>query len=103
MGGMEAVMEEEESTPPYSQCKANELLSPSGESKSSVTSVELLALVNVAPIPVVRGVVWSPRRNHLSLYVLVLTTHYRSSLCTVHAALSNHTVESGLGVTLDST
>ena len=103
MGGMEAVMEEEESTPPYSQRKTNELLSPSGESKSSVTSVEPLALENVAPIPVVCGVVWSPRHNRLSLYVLVPATHYCSSLRTVHAALSNHAVELGLGVTLDST
>ena len=99
MGGMESI--EEESTPLYSQNEAEELLS--GESESSVTSVELPLLENVVPVPVVHGVVWSLRHNHLSPYILVPATRYCSSSHVVHAALSKHATESGVGVTPDRT
>ena len=102
MGGIEAVKEEGESTSPSSHHEADEL-SSSGESESSATLVELPTLENVAPTPVVRGVVQSPRCNHLSPYVLVPATCYHSSSCVVHAALSKHAMDLGLGATPDRT
>ena len=100
---MEAVGEEEESTPPYSQHEADELLLLSGESELGAMSVEPPTLEKLAPIPVVCGVVWSPRCNCLSPYILVPAASYCSSSCVVHAALSEHATDSGLGVTPDGT
>ena len=99
MGSTEAVTEE--STPPYSQVEAAKELSSRKSEALSVTLVELLE--NVVPIPVVCGVIWSPRCNHSSPYVLVPACHYHSSLHSVHTAVNEHAMESGVGVTPDGT